>query len=209
MPQRVFQFYQRKRVVNINLNILAAGFIAIAIAKYPVMLIGEWIGPEHKLLISVIAYVLDTVIDVFVYYALHWVANHWNPRGNLPKNQKLAKSRKFFHDATRVQAERLALVPIFMLVSMGGMWALQHFHHITHSWAFVYAFVAAMFVTRIAHTLWGYRSGTFKDHVDFMIDDQFQIGRDLTAEAEAKAKAEAQAGSKREPKPPKPGGVAP
>lgn len=197
MPRRVFKYYQRKRVVNINLNILAAGFISIAIAKYPVMLIGEWIGPEHKFLISVIAYVLDTTIDVCMYYGLHWVANHWNPRGNLPKDNTLPKSRKFMQDATRVQAERLALVPIFMLVSMGGMWALQHFYEVTHSWAFVFAFVAAMFVTRIAHTLWGYRSGTFRDHIDFMIDDQLQIGRDLTAEAEAEATAHAQA----EPKP--------
>lgn len=190
MPRRVFKFYQRKRVVNINLNILAAGFISIAIAKYPVYLIGEWIGPEHKFLISVIAYVLDTAIDVCMYYGLHWIANHWNPRGNLPKDNTLPKSRKFMQDATRVQAERLALVPIFMLVSMGGMWALQHFYHITHSWAFVFAFVAAMIVTRVIHTFWGYQSGTFKDHVDFMIDDQFQIGRDLAAEAEAEAKSQ-------------------
>jgi hypothetical protein len=195
MPRRVFKYYQRKRVVNINLNILAAGFISIAIAKYPVFLIGEWIGPEQKFLISVIAYVLDTTIDVCMYYGLHWVANHWNPRGNLPKDNTLPKSRKFMQDATRVQAERLALVPIFMLVSMGGMWALQHFYDITHSWAFVFAFVAAMLVTRIVHTFWGYQSGTFKDHIDFMIDDQFQIGRDLTAEAEAKAQSES------EPKP--------
>ncbi len=199
MPRRVFKYYQRKRVVNINLNILAAGFISIAIAKYPVFLIGEWIGPEQKFLISVIAYVLDTTIDVCMYYGLHWIANHWNPRGNLPKDNTLPKSRKFMQDATRVQAERLALVPIFMLVSMGGMWALQHFYEISHSWAFVFAFVAAMFVTRIVHTFWGYQSGTFKDHIDFMIDDQFQIGRDLTAEAEAEAEAAAHAQA--EPKP--------
>lgn len=197
MPSRVFKYYQRKRVVNINLNILAAGFISIAIAKYPVYLMGVWIGTDHKLLISVLAYILDMVIDVAVYYGLHWVANHWNPRGHLQGDDTRPKGRKFLHDATRIQAERAALVPLFMLVSMGGMWALQHYYQITHSWAFVFAFVAAMFVTRIAHTLWGYQSGTFKDHIDFMIDDQLQIGRDLTAEAEAEAAAQAQP----EPKP--------
>ena len=205
MPSRVFKYYQRKRVVNININILAAGFISIAIAKYPVFLIGEWIGTQHKFLISVIAYVLDMVIDVAVYYALHWFANHWNPQGHLPESDDRPKSRKFLHDATRIQAERAALVPLFMLVSMGGMWALQKFYHITHSWAFVFAFVAAMIVTRIAHTFWGYQSGTFKDHVDFMIDDQLQIGRDLTAEAEAEAKTREQA----EPKTTKTDEVAP
>jgi len=187
MPRRFFKYYQRKRVVNINLNILMAGFLSIAIAKYPVHLISEWIGPEHKLINSVIAYVLDTTIDVCMYYGLHWLANHWNPRGNLPKDDSLPRARKFMRDATRVQAERMALVPIFMLFSMGGMWALQHFYQITTSWAFVFAFVAAMFVTRIVHTLWGYHSGTFKDQVDFVIDDGIQIGRDLTAEAESQA----------------------
>ena len=49
------------------------------------------------------------------------------------------------------------------------------------------------------HTFWGYPSGPFKDHIDFRSDDQFQIGRDLTAEAEAEAEAAAHAQA--EPKP--------
>lgn len=184
MPKRVFKFYQRKRVVNINLNILAAGFLAIALAKFPVMFVGNWIGTEYKLLIAAAAYLIDTVIDVCLYYLLHWIANHWNPHGHLPEQTKRPKSRRFVHDATRIQAERMALVPIFILIGPGGMWALQKFADIPHSWAFVIAFVAAIITTRIIHTFWGYRSGTFKDTVDFMIDDDFQIGRDLSKEAE-------------------------
>ncbi len=197
MPRRVFRFYQRKRVVNININMLVAGFLAIALAKMPVKWIGDWIGPEHKLLITAIAYALETVLDVIVYYALHWMANHWNPRGNLPKHDSRPKSRRFIQDATRLQAERMALVPIYILIGPGGMWALQKYADVQHSWAFVIAFVAAIITTRIIHTVWGLRSGTFRDTVDFMIDDQLQIGRDLTAEAEAEAAAHAQA----EPKP--------
>ncbi|MHA7812486.1 MAG: hypothetical protein ACX94C_03700 [Phycisphaerales bacterium] len=187
MPQRVFKFYQRKRVVNINLNIVAAGFLAIALAKFPIMYIGNWIGPEHKLIIAAIAYVVDTVFDVLVYYALHWVANHWNPNGHLPKHDDRPKSRRFMHDATRIQAERMALVPIFILIGPGGMWALQKFADISHSWAFVIAFVTAIITTRIIHTAWGLRTGTFKDTVDFVIDDDVQIGRDLSAEEHAEA----------------------
>lgn len=198
MHRRAFQYYQRKRVVNINLNILAAGFISIAIAKYPIMLISDWIGSEHKLTITVIAYVLDMVLDVGVYYALHWFANHWNPNGHRPEDDGRSKGRRFIRDATRIQAERIALVPIFMLVAIGGMWALQHYVDIEPSWAFVFAFVTAMFATRILHTIWGYHSGTFRDRVDFIIDDGIQIGRDLTAEAEAQAQAQAQ--SETEPK---------
>ncbi len=185
MPGRVFKFYQRKRVVNINLNILAAGFLAIALAKFPVLWIGDWIGPEHKFYITVIAYVVDTVLDVVVYYALHWVANHWNPEGHHPKRDDRPKSRRFVQDATRIQAERMALMPIYILIGPGGMWALQKWFDVHHSWAFVIAFVSAIIATRIIHTIVGLRTGTFRDTVDFMIDDHIQIGRDLSKQAEA------------------------
>lgn len=194
MPQRVFKYYQRKRVVNINLNILAAGFLAIALAKLPVMYIGDWIGEEHKLLIAGVAYLVDTVFDVMVYYGLHWVANHWNPNGHLPQRAERPKSRRFMHDATRIQAERMALVPIFILIGPGGMWALDRFGGLQHSWAFVIAFAAAIVTTRVIHTAWGLRSGTFRDTVDFVIDDDLQIGRDLTAEAEQAAHPDHPAG---------------
>lgn len=191
MRGRAFKLYQRKRVVNININMLMAGFLAIALTKLPVKWIGDWIGPEHKLVISIIAYGLETIFDVVVYYGLHWVANHWNPQGHLPKRGKRPKSRRFVQDATRLQAERMALVPIYILIGPGGMWALQRFAGIQHSWAFVIAFVCAIITTRIIHTLWGLRTGTFKDTVDFVLDDDIQIGRDLTAENEAAAHAQA------------------
>lgn len=192
MHQRLFKFYQRKRVVNINLNMLTAGFLAIALAKLPVKWMGDWIGPEHKLLITALAYALETVLDVVVYYALHWMANHWNPRGHLPKHDQRPKSRRFIQDATRLQAERMALVPIYILIGPGGMWALQVYAGIQHSWAFVIAFISAIITTRVIHTLWGLRSGTFKDHVDIVIDDGIQIGRDLSAEADDEGPAPAE-----------------
>jgi len=170
MPSRAFKFYQRKRVVNINLNIFVAGLISIAIAKYPVMLLSGWIGHEHKLLISILAYIVDTTIDIFVYFGLHWIANHWRPHHPSVAEAALelpieSRTKKFLMDAGRVQAERFALVPIFALVATGGMFALQHFADIKPDWAFVFAFIVAMIVTRVVHTLWGYRTGTFRDNI--------------------------------------------
>ncbi len=205
MSRRVFQYYQRRRVVNINLNMVTAGFIAIALAKFPVMFIGDWIGPEHKMLISVVAYGLETTFDVMVYYALHWVANHWKPRGHPARQDAGQRSRRFIRDATRLQAERMALVPIYIIIGPGGMWALQEFAHVQHSWAFVIAFVSAIISTRIIHTVWGLRTGTFKDTVDFVIDDDIQIGRDLSADA----RTHAGVGSSAEPKPTRTNGASP
>jgi len=202
MPKRAFKFYQRKRVVNINLNILAAGFIAIALAFFPVKLIGDWIGTERTLTISAITYVIETIFDVLVYYALHWMANHWNPHGHLPKDDQLPKARNFIQDSTRIQAERMALVPIYILIGPIGMWLLQERAGVHHTWAFLIAFPAAMITTRVIHTFWGYRSGTFKNHLDFIIDDGIQIGRDLSAEAQAaEAKTKAEAAEQSEPTP--------
>ena len=166
MPKRAFNLYQRKRVININLNIFVAGLISIAIAKYPVMLISDQIGHEHKLWISILAYIVDTTIDIFVYFGLHWIANHWKPLQSdtiIEPESSESKAKKFLLDAGKVQAERFALVPIFAGIAIGLTWSLQHFFHMKPDWAFVVAFIMAMCVTRIVHTIWGYQSGTFRD----------------------------------------------
>jgi len=166
MPRRVLRYYQRKRLVNINVNLVAAGLLAILLAKLPVGWISDWLGPEHKLAITVIAYAIDTVLDVAVYFGLHWAANHWRP-GALHKGQpKVAKPkhrRNFFADAGRVQAERLVLVPVFAGVSMGMMYSLQKYAGMDASWAFVVGFVSAIVVTRTLHTISGIWTNTFKD----------------------------------------------
>lgn len=162
MPRRLFHIYQRNRLVNINFNVIASGLMAIAIAKYPVARLGAWIGPEHKLLITVGAAAIDMFVDVSLYYGLHWIANHWRPSGKLPK----AKSRhgSFFKDATLIQFERAILSPLYYVVAGGLMYVLQH-KGIKPSWAFVWAFSSGIFVTRLAHTLWGLQTGRFRsDH---------------------------------------------
>ncbi|PCI07233.1 hypothetical protein COB72_10655 [bacterium] len=169
MPKRVFHFYQRKRVVNINVNVFIAGLLSIAIAKYPIMLLSDIIGHEHKLKLSILAYVIDTVIDVLLYFGLHWIANHWRPIKQSGIVDTLttpseSRTKNFLVDVGKVQAERFALVPIFALIAMGGMWALQHYSSLKPDWAFVVAFIIAMCVTRVIHTIWGYKSGTFRDH---------------------------------------------
>lgn len=165
MHRRFVRFYQRSRLVNINLNLVVAGLIAIALAKYPVMLIAQWLGPENKLKITILAYALDTVLDVCVYFALHWVANHWRPsalHGKEPTPNRPRHRRNFLLDAGRVQAERMVLVPVFAAVSMGMMYGLQKYAGMTASWAFVYSFASAIVVTRALHTISGIWTGTFK-----------------------------------------------
>lgn len=158
MISRLFQYYQRKRILNINLNIVLAGLLAILIAKYPVLLMSRWIGAEHKLINSLLAGVIDAVADALIYFLLHWVANHCKPASDKPPGL----ARNFWRDASLVQVERLILTPPFYVVAVGGMYGLQH-AGITASWSFVYSFTAAIILTRIIHTIWGLRTGRFKD----------------------------------------------
>ena len=161
MPDRLFKVYQRKRVVNINANVIAAGLLAIALAKFPVAWVAELIGREHKFLISLAAYFIDMVFDGVVYFALHWIANQWKPGDPAPVDK--ARVRRFFVDALIVQGERFALVPVFAGIAIGGMYWLQHNTDIKVGWAFVITYVTAILITRVLHTIIGYQTGTFDD----------------------------------------------
>lgn len=164
MPQRLFDLYQRKRIVNINLNILASGLLAVLVAKYPVVLIGDWIGPERYITVTLAAGAVDMVVDVALYYALHWLANHWSPPWKRTRNAK--PQRSFFRDASVVQFERAILSPLYYIIAMGLMFLLQKHAGMAHGWAFVVGFVFGLFVTRIVHTAWGLRTGRFIDLPD-------------------------------------------
>ena len=163
MPKRAFNLYQRKRVININANIFITGLFSIVISIYPVKLLSGMIGHEHELLISVLAYIIDTTIDVFIYFGFHWLANHWKPFEDKPESSSSSKTMDFLRDAGRVQFERFVLAPLFALLSISATWALQQFADMDPGWAFALAFIVAMCITRIIHTIWGYKSGLFLD----------------------------------------------
>lgn len=161
MPRRLFQLYQRKRVVNINANVTLAGLLALALAKFPVAWAAGLIGHEHKLVIAVTAYFIDMLFDGLVYFALHWIANHWKPGEPEPVDRDRIK--RFFADALMVQAERVVLVPLFALIAIGGMWLLQHHSDLKVGWIFVITYLTAILITRVLHTVIGYRTGSFDD----------------------------------------------
>lgn len=161
MPRRLFNLYQRKRVVNINVNVTAAGLAALALAILPVKWIGQTLPDDQRLLRVIIPYFIDVVFDGTVYFALHWLANHWRPQAPEPLDR--ARVRQFFADALSVQAERIALVPLFALIAFGGMWFHEHHKLLSYHWAFFFTYLIAIVITRVVHTIIGYRTGTFDD----------------------------------------------
>lgn len=162
---RWFRFYQRYRILNVNVNIIIAGFLAILVAKWPVQWVSNWIGEGRDVLKVVAAAAIDGLADILIYFLLHWVANHWRPfKSKSEREQALLDKRRgnFFAHATVIQFERYALFPIFYLVAMGGMYFLMQ-TGMREGWAFALGFGAAIFTTRVLHTTYWLKTGRFRE----------------------------------------------
>lgn len=162
-----------RRIVNVNVNILTAGTLALAITA-PVMhylqhlgiidLLAQRTGYSAQTVIAALTFGVDLIADVSVYYTLHWYANHVPAKlgghGRLinPGYAHLS----FMQDATMVQVERMVLSPILYTIALG----LQHVllrNHMAVAWATAIGFGAGILTTRTLHTLWMlYRSRKHK-----------------------------------------------
>ncbi|MCH7790811.1 MAG: hypothetical protein IID31_00820 [Planctomycetes bacterium] len=169
MPERLFQLYQQRRIVNINVNIVFAGLLAMGLTLFPVHLTRRF-GIDAEIAITLITIVFDMTFDVVIYYALHWMANHWRPfrlRRDRPSPPR--RHRAFFADATLVQFERVLLAPLYYAISGGLQFTLLKLD-VERELAFVMGVLVGITVTRVIHTLWGLRSGTFVDHDESRAD---------------------------------------
>ncbi len=168
MPKRLFTLYQRKRWININVNAIAAAAIStlmvMALAWLIRNVIGyEW-GPKR---FTAFALVADIILDVACFLTLHWVANHWRPvqgRNDKERAQLGAERPNSMLDSARVQAERMAIGPLYYLIASLITWGLQESLGTHPSWAIGIGYAAALVVTRTIHTAWGLRSGSYVDH---------------------------------------------
>lgn len=162
---RWFRFYQRYRILNVNANIVLAGFLAILVAKWPVQWVSNWIGEGRDVLKVVAAAAIDGIADILIYFVLHWLANHWRPfKSKSEREAALLEKRrgKFLKHATVIQFERYALFPVFYLVAMGGMYMLMQ-TGMREGWAFALGFAAAIFTTRVLHTTYWLKTGRFNE----------------------------------------------
>jgi hypothetical protein len=159
MHRRLFDIYQRKRIINININIVSAGLLALAFALIPVHYT-RVIGMSNELAITAIGTTFDIIFDVLIFYALHWIANHWNPKWSVKKRKK--PNRAYFKDATLIQFERALFAPLYYVISSSVNYSFQK-SGMEREWAFACGFFVGLAITRVAHTLWGIKTGRFLD----------------------------------------------
>jgi hypothetical protein len=159
VPERLFRLYQRKRIVNVNFNVVAAGLLALALTLIPVSLTRQF--TDNRAYIVGVTGVADIIFDVLLYYALHWVANHWRPLKPKSIKDKLHHDKKpppFFLDATLIQVERALLSPVYYIVSLGILWVLLGMG-VHREWGAVIGFCCGLLITRVLHTAYALITG--------------------------------------------------
>lgn len=167
MFRRLGSIYAR-RVVNVNINILLAGLLALGPTLLVVRLVEHLLkngivsGAKFHLgdhaVISGATLIADLAFDVSIYYLLHWLANH----SHKPKRQErletiaeaAVESVPFFRDATKVQFQRMVLSPLLYSLWIGTQLGLMHIGQFRPVPATVCGFIIAVGSTRTIHTLW-------------------------------------------------------
>jgi hypothetical protein len=175
MIARVVAWYAR-RIVNVNINIVLAG----ALALVPVLLVvrlaehfmatqklrngalQETLETHHHFIISGVTFLSDITFDVAIYFLLHWLANH-APRKALLKNveermERVAdaavQSVPFFKDAAKVQLQRAVLSPLLYFLWLGAQFFFMNAWEWPVVWSTVVGFCIAISTVRTIHTFW-------------------------------------------------------
>lgn len=167
MFRQIVTYYAR-RIVNVNVNIVLAGLLALGPTLLVVRLVEHllatgWVRAERlhlgaKAIISGVTFVADLFFDLSIYYALHWLANHSGKQKRQKRLETLAdaavESVPFFKDATKVQFQRLVLSPLLYLLWLGLQFTLMSALHIRPVLATIIGFVVGITTTRTIHTIW-------------------------------------------------------
>jgi len=142
-----------RRVVNVNVNIIAAGLLAL-IPTTIIVHLTRHMDIHNEYAIMGIMLVADLISDVAIYYALHWIANHM-PRKAPRKVNPAYADMSFIRDASLVQFERAILSPVLYTFAISLMFLLMQRYSIDfREEATVISFVVAIAITRTLHTLW-------------------------------------------------------
>jgi hypothetical protein len=152
------------RVVNVNVNIVAAGILALIPTLVAVHFVELWLarptklgmrlGAHHKVTISAVTFGVDVLSDVCFYYALHFVANHWPSRLKYRPQDAEHTQVPFFKDATIVQFQRMVLSPLLYTIWLGTQQVLMQAFDVSSVNATAIGCVTAILTIRTIHTFW-------------------------------------------------------
>lgn len=142
------------RVVNVNVNILAAGLLALGPVLGILKLCESLNFPQQWLWVPTL--IADVVCDVIFYYGLHFLANHaGRPARHLHGLADAAIDHTpFFKDATKVQFQRGVLSPILYTIWLSTQWFLMTHENFSVERATTIGFFMGVGTSRVLHTIW-------------------------------------------------------
>lgn len=157
--QWLARWYAR-RIVNVNVNIVLAGLLALP----PTALIVHWsrhwgVDDDNRVLILAITWFADIIFDVTIYFGLHWLANHGSWRNKFLDAadhlivEPAYKGASFIHDAGIVQFQRLVISPVLYVLWLGIQWVLM-WVGMDRVPAMLLGWVVGISVARTIHTFW-------------------------------------------------------
>lgn len=141
-----------RRIVNVNVNVVAAGVLALIPVGIVVYIATEMMGLENRLGISALTFFADVFSDVVIYYILHWLANH-GPWRRPAHQLEFGAQPSFFKEATYVQFQRAAISPVLYTIALVLQHALIRYHW-KPVWATVIGLSGGIVAARVLHTLW-------------------------------------------------------
>lgn len=163
MFRNLARLYSR-RIVNVNVNILLAGILALGPAVLAVRLTYMWLGVSdpnmlthpQKLIITGVTFVTDITFDVTIYYCLHWLANHLPRRLKMAEGVLDAAHVPFMKDASVVQLQRAIISPVLYIGWLGTQYMLLG--RIDAWLATVVGWCIGITAARTLHTIWMIRA---------------------------------------------------
>lgn len=193
------------RVVNVNVNIVAAGVLALLPTLVAVHYVEAWLAKEtplglrleayHKVVISAVTFGVDVISDVVFYYCLHFLANHW-PKGLKYRSHDPGQTQvPFFRDATIVQFQRMVLSPLLYAIWLSTQQVLMQAFDVSSVWATAIGCITAIATIRTIHTFWMIKAEARK-----RLAQGARILHDLTPRGRAETQARETAAATAPPK---------
>ena len=150
---RAMAHWYARRIVNVNVNIIAAGVLALIPVSLCVHFIHSTRFIENGTAIAAITFVLDIVFDFTIYFFLHYLANH-GPFRKLVSHNPAYRGMSFLHDAGLVQMQRAILSPMLYIIWLVVQHQLIEHTSIGAGWATAIGGVIGIGTSRVLHTLW-------------------------------------------------------
>jgi len=141
-----------RRIVNVNVNIVLAGVLALGPTVAVVALSRLFVDDHHHFLIMAITFGADLISDVTIYFGLHWLANHSANR-RFKAVEGAYAHMSFIRDASIVQIQRAVLSPVLYGVAFGLQYFLMK-QGFPREAATALGLVSGILSTRVLHTFW-------------------------------------------------------